>query len=444
MLWDSSAKAPGIKTKNPATARAGNLIHLTSELSRPAWSGKVWRRVDQTQRVLKFMNPSSPAGTDVPGHILQNRLPSLDGWRALSILLVLGNHEIFSTGFPHGLAPAFHWLFDGSLGVRFFFTISGFLITWLLLQEWRASQHISLRNFYVRRCLRILPVYFAFLLTIYVLQHTVGNVRNDHSWAGCLTFTRNVFGTDGISSHLWSLSIEEQFYLLWPSTLLLLLTKGNIRSLLVVILFVVLLAPLSRGAADTLLLPQYPTTQLPETALAKLGFFGILMVANFFAFADSLAFGCLAAILMAHKGPQVRAQLTTRPQWTAAIAGACILAPYILDHLPQKTPIICAQFSFSLQAIGFSIFLLQSILLPQAAAYRVLNWKPVVQLGILSYSIYIWQQLVWIAPKHIGLDHIWWMGLWIPPLLALSALSYYAMERPLTRLRTAFRPKIIA
>jgi len=74
------------------------------------------------------------------------------------MILVLGDHEIFATGFPRQLTSV-RWFFDGNLGVRFFFTISGFLITWLLLQEWKATGAINLRNFYLRRCLRILPVF---------------------------------------------------------------------------------------------------------------------------------------------------------------------------------------------------------------------------------------------------------------------------------------------
>ena len=70
-----------------------------------------------------------------------SRLPSLDGWRAVSIAIVLGAHTTFTSGFPEKLWPLFHWGFDGNLGVRCFFLISGFLITWLMLRE--ASRHLS-------------------------------------------------------------------------------------------------------------------------------------------------------------------------------------------------------------------------------------------------------------------------------------------------------------
>jgi len=390
----------------------------------------------------------APSACGQPGltSSLSRRLPSLDGWRALSILLVLGSHCIYATGFPREFRGAVQRLFDGNpgdgnLGVRFFFTISGFLITWLLLQEWKTTQTISLSKFYLRRGLRILPVYLAFLVTIYLLGCFSDNYPNGRSWAGCLTFTRNTFGTDPITAHLWSLSVEEQFYLFWPSVLILLLAKSNSRGLIVTVMVLALLTPLFQGA--TQILPEYPTAHLPATPLARLAFFAIVIAARFFSYADALAFGCLAAILLAYKGHYLRSKLTDRPGSIGAIALACILIPYFLDHLLKDPPITCAQFNNTLQAAGFSILILQSVFIPQATFYRVLNWKPIVLVGVLSYSIYIWQQLIWPAPKIAGLDHIWWLGLWIPPLLAIATVSYYAMELPLAKMRNAFRPKAI-
>src|ERR1035437_3942506 len=98
------------------------------------------------------------------------RFPSLDGWRALSILLVLGAHCKATAGFPPRLGPVCYWIFDGDLGVRFFFVISGFLITWLIMAENERNGRVNLWHFYARRALRILPVYFAFLCTLLALQ----------------------------------------------------------------------------------------------------------------------------------------------------------------------------------------------------------------------------------------------------------------------------------
>ena len=98
------------------------------------------------------------------------RLPSLDGWRALSILLVLGDHCSLAAGFSPRWQSFFDWVFDGNLGVRCFFLISGLLITWLLVRELETTGSVNFRHFYIRRALRILPVYFAFITVVFILS----------------------------------------------------------------------------------------------------------------------------------------------------------------------------------------------------------------------------------------------------------------------------------
>jgi len=101
--------------------------------------------------------------------LLPSRLPSLDGWRALSICLVLVEHSLYTFDCPPKTGRFLQAYFDGSLGVRFFFVISGFLITYLLLKEHLETGKISLRNFYARRgpcesCQFISPIWQLFLL----------------------------------------------------------------------------------------------------------------------------------------------------------------------------------------------------------------------------------------------------------------------------------------
>src|ERR1035438_4213326 len=104
--------------------------------------------------------PAAGADRQLTPAPVSRKLPSLDGWRAVSIGLVLLAHSSLTRGFParfHGVSEVFML---GGLGVRFFFVISGFLITWLLLQEHRRNGRIDLKFFYARRALRILPVCF--------------------------------------------------------------------------------------------------------------------------------------------------------------------------------------------------------------------------------------------------------------------------------------------
>jgi peptidoglycan/LPS O-acetylase OafA/YrhL len=387
------------------------------------------------------MEPSASQGRDlIPAPA---RLPSVDGWRAVSILIVLGNHSIYATGFPHSLNPVFNWLFDGNLGVRFFFVISGFLITWLLLGEWQLTGTIDLRKFYIRRCLRILPVYFAFLLVLAAMQYFLGVKQGGLSWLGCLTFTRNTFGTDGVSAHLWSLSVEEQFYLLWPGALWLLSRRHNLQTVLIVVAGLILLGPMARGASGTLFFPEYPTLNLPQSVFSRLDFFASVVAGRFFTAMDAIAFGCLGAILLGYRSTILASLLTARPRSTVAFAVVFIVLPHLLTRLVASPTIFLLQFGNSLQALGFTVLLLQSIITPNRAIFRPLNWSWVRYLGMLSYSIYIWQQLVWVAPKYCGLDRIWWLGCWVPLVFMMAWVSYHLIERPFFKLRTLYRPEPI-
>ena len=135
--------------------------------------------------------------------------------------MVLCGHSQFVNYYSPKWNPVLYWL-DGP-GVLCFFVISGFLITWLLLVENDHRGRISLKHFYIRRALRILPVYYTFLLTVAVLQYFTPYSQNYMEWIGNLTFTQNFIESPHTTGHLWSLSVEEQFYLLWPVTLVFLI-----------------------------------------------------------------------------------------------------------------------------------------------------------------------------------------------------------------------------
>jgi peptidoglycan/LPS O-acetylase OafA/YrhL len=240
------------------------------------------------------------------------RLPSLDGLRAVAIFMVLGNHSTFAAGFPNGLHRFFIWFFDGGLGVRFFFVISGFLITWLMILEKDKNGSVNLREFYIRRCLRILPVYFAFLGVLAGLQIIGFSKQNLLSWIGDLTFTRNFFGDTSLDGHLWSLSVEEQFYLIWPSIFALLVRTNKIRFALGILTFPICIAPFFR-----LVNAAYPGRLGPLFATQS----------NFLCF-DSLAFGCACAILYAHKRETIERYFKTRPVSVATVALVLILLPH--------------------------------------------------------------------------------------------------------------------
>src|SRR5579863_595725 len=147
-----------------------------------------------------------------------HHLPTLDGWRAVAIAMVLFCHARL----PHGFLAPFSMY--GALGVDLFFAISGFIITYRLLDEHRLTGTISLRAFYTRRAFRILPAALAFLACISVLGLAWHVIPLDKSQiAASLFFFRNYYSSPVAQSwytgHFWSLSVEEHFYLLWPGLL---------------------------------------------------------------------------------------------------------------------------------------------------------------------------------------------------------------------------------
>jgi len=203
------------------------------------------------------------------------RIPSLDGLRAISISLVIVGHLVKWKHLSLEVVGNY-----GSLGVFVFFVLSGYLITNLLLREYERSSTINLRDFYLRRAFRIFPAAFVFLAVVIVLYWH--QMRWYHITAAMLYVANMDMSRPWIFGHLWSLSIEEQFYLLWPFAL-----KKWFRHRSPVLLGVLLATPVFR-----LLLYAFKV---------RGGLLGSLPV-----FADQLAIGCLLAIF-APKLPKVRA-----------------------------------------------------------------------------------------------------------------------------------------
>ena len=180
--------------------------------------------------------------------------PELDGLRFYAFLGVFALHTLPSEkGFYSRLHLPIPWLWaafakSGGAGVDLFFALSAFLITSLLLKERQETGRISLRRFYVRRILRIWPLYFLMIALGIVLSHSIAD--QDLPWyyvAGYLLFVGNwvhaIFGApNSVCSPLWTVSIEEQFYLIWPALMRMLTQRGMI----IFGIFTFLLASLSR------------------------------------------------------------------------------------------------------------------------------------------------------------------------------------------------------
>ena len=343
----------------------------------------------------------------------------------ISISLVLMLHSSFTPGFPSQFDRAINGFDAGILGVRFFFVISGFLITYLLIQERAKDGSISLKNFYVRRALRILPVYFFYLLALgFLTRYT----QASSAWLANLTFTTDFFGTPFSTGHFWSLGVEEQFYLLWPGVLVAVLNRKEGDSKLLKCLIVPLvIAPTVRIINCEHWYPE------------SVGF--LFQKSSFFARFDSLAYGCLAAVLFVRCRQILEAFYIKYSCVITLGGGALILAAPLLHYL--HIPAILQTVAFdSIQAIGFSLLLVQSLLYPECGFYRFLNWKWVAHIGTLSYSIYIWQQMFCPPDDPVfGFKGAWYVN--FPGCIFVAVLvahaSYYLLEKPFFKLRERCR-----
>lgn len=353
---------------------------------------------------------------------LQSHLPSLDGMRGILIFMVLICHWRLCLV---GLNPYFEYI--GHLGVFTFFVISGLLITWLMVREEDATGSFSLINFYIRRFLRILPAFWFLILAVIILK-----LSNHLSigWPDILravTFTHNyplsLHGQTDYSwwlVHTWSLSLEEQFYLIWPCLFFLLPRKFKPR-------FAVLLA--LAGPIQRLLV----YFALPE--LRGSGTIG------FESHSDVLMAGCASAFLL--DSAAWRERIRRIPIWpalTVTLAFLFIAEPLLADHSVghSRLAIILRLVLPTMEAVAIALLLLILVAGERGLAFRVVNWRPLTHVGKLSFSIYLWQQ-IFIAPG----PHTWpgpvlvlWQGL---ETYIAGFCSFSFIERPFFALRSRFR-----
>jgi peptidoglycan/LPS O-acetylase OafA/YrhL len=295
------------------------------------------------------------------------RLPSLDGLRAVSILMVVCAHLAGTAGMPSWLSQLFPG-FLGRLGVRVFFVISGFLITRLLLIESRETGSIRLGAFYFRRTFRILVPYYAFLAAVYGAWR-LGWVHlepGDMEYA--LVYLTNYHPQGAWTlGHSWSLAVEEQFYLLWPALLVLLGVK---RSTWVAAAYL-LAAPVLR------LFVWYfqPDSQ------AGIGH-------TFFTSADTIAAGCLLAILTDRLWQSAWYRSVLSSRWFLLVPAA-VMVGGALDSRPRLAFTIGA----ILVNVGVALGLDRCVRMPWRLSTRILSQRVLVAIGRVSYSLYLWQQI---------------------------------------------------
>jgi len=326
-------------------------------------------------------------------------IPTLDGWRAVAISLVVVSHGLEDT------VPRAAKL--GALGVDLFFALSGYLICTLLLSELHQTGRISLSAFYKRRFFRILPAALAYLLLIAALG-AAGIIVLKKGELLTAFYAANYFHTRSwFTSHFWSLSVEEHFYLFWPAILAFARPKKAQFIALAMIVALVFYRPWAEVHSGA---GAYQHTDMRL---------------------DVFLVPCLLAMLLQQASWRARFASVLRP-WVCVLMFAVVVG---LAALAAAQPAY-ANVQKLLQSAILPMLIVSTVLRPSALG-DLLELPALRWIGRVSYSLYLWQQL-FLFHERPGPNFL----VRLPLIIAFAAASYYLIERPMIHLGSRLgRPK---
>lgn len=342
----------------------------------------------------------------------RSHLSGLDGLRMVAALLVVFYHL------------GWEWV-PGGHGVLLFFVLSGCLITWLLLEERERSGVISLRGFYLRRALRILPAFCCFWL-LWTAALVLSGKRI--LWGQALSafvylsdYYNAIFGDPNTGySHTWSLGVEEKFYLLWPVSLLVLLRRP--------------------ARAPAVLAATIGFVWVYRVVLQLLGVGQQYFYSAFDTRADHLLMGCLLAFLL-HEGRLRRLWEWLCTPSLSVVVGALLATSIGMSqvHGFWYRDVV----GFAIDPALMAILVVQALALRESLLWRWLDWPWVTFLGRISYSIYLYQQVLVHPVKHAlaSAPLILQIGVTLGAIVLVAAASYYLIERPFLRLKQTLAGK---
>lgn len=339
-----------------------------------------------------------------------SRFGALDGLRALSVIAVVWHH---TSGVP---GPAIAT--KGYLGVDFFFAISGFLITTLLVRESAATGGISLSRFYARRALRIFPLYYATLLLYVVLvlatqRHTPEGQRFLHHLPAYATYTSNWFvhlehGATETFYFAWSLATEEQFYVLWPPLLVVALSISRRRVWAPLLVLAVLITASQAAGVIT------DTSKLPGAIVSSLSL--------------PILVGAAAALVVSTPQGFARVATVLGRAWSAPVCATALLCALAVD-----TPSAITQCLMVCLVVALC-------LLERTPLHPVLQWRPLQFIGVISYGVYLLHMLCAnIVFRLIAHEHS--VPVFAATLALSTAAAYFSFrffETPLLRIKRRF------
>lgn len=337
-------------------------------------------------------------------------VPALDGLRAIAVLFVM---------LLHAGVPLFK---GGAVGVDIFFVLSGFLITALLLNEWDTYGSVSLRNFYLRRILRLFPALLLLLVGVNLLAlltrdadkiaHTLTASAyalfylSDYAYA--LHWTERLY-----LGHTWSLAVEEQFYLLFPAALLLLLSYFNRVNTLRMVFACALLSWLWR----------------------------VLLIAGgassdrvYFAFdtrLDELLIGCALALAFS----------VSSPRRLPSVWGVCgLLTLGIMAVISDTDAPLTLVALMPLAALTSALVIWHLVTNSEGFLVRFLSLRPIAYLGRISYGLYLWHLVIYrVLINTVRLPLLAVVVVGTLATITVASVSYIFIERPALKLKARFQ-----
>ncbi len=343
-------------------------------------------------------------------------MPGLDGIRAIAVLCVIAYH----VNIP--------WARGGMLGVGVFFTLSGYLITDLLLGHWRRHRSLGLGLFWLRRARRLLPALFLMLalVSVYVAlfdASQLAQVRRQVVTAALYVGNWSTIAQHGSYfarfaaplplDHLWSLAIEEQFYLLWPWLLLIGIRVFRTRRRMAIVTLVA--AAASAALMGQLFHPGYDPTRAYEGT-------------------DTRAFGLLIGAALAMTYPSWKPLPARRPGLTNLLDLWGVIGFVVIMLLVWRTD----SFSSFLYPPGFvllafaSAAMVAAVVNPASRLGPVLGWEPLRWIGVRSYGIYLWQwPIIVLAGSSTEGFNLLRATLEIAATFLVASLSWRYLEEPI-------------
>ncbi|MDQ3311183.1 MAG: acyltransferase, partial [Actinomycetota bacterium] len=344
--------------------------------------------------------PSAAAGIGVAK---MGYRPGLDGLRAISVVAVIVYHAgvVFADGDS--------WLPGGFFGVEVFFVVSGYLITSLLLEEQGASGCVSLRNFWMRRARRLFPALAAMLVAVaswavfWGSAEQTSQLRRDlpwsilyaGNWGQILGDAPYYSGEPPLLRHVWSLAVEEQWYLVWPLVFVALMGLSRVRRARIV-------AALGVAAMALTAWLSFGGSQLRS----PIGLIDGVDRVNFIYLstptrASGLLLGAAAAFVWRpwRRRSAVSAESARRLDVVAAVGIAVLIAAFAFAHLPESYV-----YRWLLPLVTVASLALTAIVVVPASTRigRVMSWRPLVEIGRRSYGLYLWHWPIFVIAGGTG------------------------------------------